>query len=134
MLVSSSMSIRERSSERAHFEILNAEHRYGTLEKHRLSYHHMYYPFKYALTSTFFSFVSAVILRNENSTIHIDAVIDPLSPSGQKLTPLLRVLQKQIQPSMRIVLNPVVSSYLLYFGSDGEGFGFCREILDAKGM
>ncbi|KAJ4784375.1 UDP-glucose:glycoprotein glucosyltransferase 1 [Rhynchospora pubera] len=78
MLVSSSMSIRERSSERAHFEVLNADH-------------------------------SAVILQNENSTIHIDAVIDPLSPSGQKLTPLLRVLQRQIQPSMRIVLNPVSS-------------------------
>ncbi|XP_078173674.1 EMS-MUTAGENIZED BRI1 SUPPRESSOR 1 [Carex rostrata] len=78
MLVSSSMSIRERSTERAHFEVLNAEH-------------------------------SAVILQNENSTIHIDAVIDPLSASGQKLTPLLRILQRQIQPSMRIVLNPVSS-------------------------
>ncbi|KAL5787384.1 hypothetical protein ACOSP7_004333 [Xanthoceras sorbifolium] len=52
---------------------------------------------------------SAVILNNENATIHIDAVIDPLSPSGQKLSPLLRVLQKYAQPSMRIVLNPLSS-------------------------
>ncbi|KAK0591027.1 hypothetical protein LWI29_034667 [Acer saccharum] len=52
---------------------------------------------------------SAVILNNENATIHIDAVIDPLTPSGQKLSPLLRVLQKYAQPSMRIVLNPLSS-------------------------
>ncbi|KAF9602136.1 hypothetical protein IFM89_025181 [Coptis chinensis] len=52
---------------------------------------------------------SAVILSNEDSSIHIDAVIDPLSPSGQKLSPLLRVLWKWIQPSMRIVLNPLSS-------------------------
>ncbi|KAK4847166.1 hypothetical protein QYF36_026505 [Acer negundo] len=51
----------------------------------------------------------AVILNNENATIHIDAVIDPLTPSGQKLSPLLRVLQKYAQPSMRIVLNPLSS-------------------------
>ncbi|CAN6287994.1 unnamed protein product [Urochloa humidicola] len=78
MLVSSSMSVRERPSERAHFEILHAEH-------------------------------SAIKLNNENSSIHIDAVIDPLSPTGQKLAPLLRILWKQIQPSMRIVLNPISS-------------------------
>lgn len=78
MLVSSSMSVRERKSERANFEILNAER-------------------------------SAVILKSENSTIHIDAVIDPLSSSGQKLSPLLRILWKYFQPSMRIVLNPISS-------------------------
>ncbi|KAL6883793.1 hypothetical protein ACP4OV_011207 [Aristida adscensionis] len=78
MLVSSSMSVRERPSERAHFEILHAEH-------------------------------SAIKLNNVNSSIHIDAVIDPLSPVGQKLSPLLRILWKQIQPSMRIVLNPISS-------------------------
>ncbi|KAK3016326.1 hypothetical protein RJ639_007306, partial [Escallonia herrerae] len=52
---------------------------------------------------------SAVILNNENSSIHIDAVIDPLSPSGQKLSSLLRILWKSIQPSMRLVLNPLSS-------------------------
>ncbi|AQK75954.1 UDP-glucose:glycoprotein glucosyltransferase [Zea mays] len=78
MLISSSMSVRERTSERAHFEILHAEH-------------------------------SAIKLNNANSSIHIDAVIDPLSPTGQKLAPLLRILWKQIQPSMRIVLNPISS-------------------------
>ncbi|KAJ8506506.1 hypothetical protein OPV22_007392 [Ensete ventricosum] len=78
MLVSSLLSTRERSSDRAHFEILNAKH-------------------------------SAVNLNTGNSSIHIDAVIDPLSPSGQKLSPLLRILWKCIQPSMRIVLNPVSS-------------------------
>ncbi|KAG1353977.1 UDP-glucose:glycoprotein glucosyltransferase [Cocos nucifera] len=52
---------------------------------------------------------SAVILNNQNSSIHIDAVVDPLSPLGQKLAPLLRILWKCIQPSMRIVLNPISS-------------------------
>lgn len=52
---------------------------------------------------------SAVILQNENSSIHIDAVIDPLSPSGQKLAALLRILSKYVQPSMRLVLNPMSS-------------------------
>ncbi|XP_058110357.1 UDP-glucose:glycoprotein glucosyltransferase isoform X2 [Magnolia sinica] len=52
---------------------------------------------------------SAVVLNSGNSSIHIDAVIDPLSPVGQKLSPLLRVLWKCIQPSMRIVLNPLSS-------------------------
>lgn len=60
--------------------------------------------------SVLFSTVhSAVVFSNENSTIHIDAVVDPLSPSGQKLSSILQVLQKYIQPSMRIVLNPLVS-------------------------
>lgn len=75
--ISSSMAAREKSSDRAHFEILNAKY-------------------------------SAVILHG-NSSIHIDAVIDPLSMSGQKLSPLLRILWKCIQPSMRIVLNPLSS-------------------------
>ena len=55
---------------------------------------------------------SAVVLNNGNSSIHVDAVVDPLSPSGQKLASLLRVLWKHIQPSMRIVLNPLVSLLL----------------------
>lgn len=57
---------------------------------------------------------SAIVFSNEKSTIHIDAVIDPLSPSGQKLSSVLRVLQKYIQPSMRIVLNPLVSLCSLF--------------------
>ncbi|KAK7247307.1 hypothetical protein RIF29_42188 [Crotalaria pallida] len=52
---------------------------------------------------------SAIILNNENSSIHIDAVLDPLSPTSQKLSGILRVLWKYIQPSMRIVLNPLSS-------------------------
>ncbi|XP_051146784.1 UDP-glucose:glycoprotein glucosyltransferase [Andrographis paniculata] len=52
---------------------------------------------------------SAVILEDKLSSIHIDAVIDPLSPSGQKLAALLRILSKYTQPSMRLVLNPVSS-------------------------
>ncbi|XP_075520697.1 UDP-glucose:glycoprotein glucosyltransferase isoform X1 [Primulina tabacum] len=78
MAISSSIATRDRSSESARFDILNAEY-------------------------------SAVILQNEFSTIHIDAVIDPLSPSGQKLSALLRMLSKFVQPSMRVVLNPVSS-------------------------
>lgn len=52
---------------------------------------------------------SAVIIDNENSSVHIDAVVDPLSATGQKVSSLLRVLRKYVQPSMRIVLNPMVS-------------------------
>jgi UDP-glucose:glycoprotein glucosyltransferase len=52
---------------------------------------------------------SAVIIDNENSSVHIDAVVDPLSAAGQKVSSLLRVLRKYVQPSMRIVLNPMVS-------------------------
>jgi UDP-glucose:glycoprotein glucosyltransferase len=55
-----------------------------------------------------FVLCSAIILNNENSSIHIDAVLDPLSPTSQKLSGILRVLWKYIQPSMRIVLNPLV--------------------------
>ncbi|CAJ1963682.1 unnamed protein product [Sphenostylis stenocarpa] len=68
MAVSSSMAMRERSSESARFEILNDQH-----------------------------------------SIHIDACLDPLSPTSQKLSGILRVLWKYIQPSMRIVLNPLSS-------------------------
>ncbi|MBA0655226.1 hypothetical protein Goklo_007730 [Gossypium klotzschianum] len=78
MFVSSSMATRDRSTESARFEILNAEY-------------------------------SAVVVNNENSSIHIDAVVDPLSPPGQKLSSLLRVLAKYAHPSMRIVLNPLGS-------------------------
>ncbi|KAM7250288.1 hypothetical protein ACFE04_022171 [Oxalis oulophora] len=52
---------------------------------------------------------SAIVLEKENSTIHIDAVLDPLSPTGQKLASLLGVLGKFVQPSLRIVLNPLSS-------------------------
>lgn len=78
LIVSSSMAMRERSSDGANFEVLNAKY-------------------------------SAVIFSNENSAVHIDAVVDPLSPSAQKLSSILRVLQKYIQPNMRIVLNPLSS-------------------------
>lgn len=56
-----------------------------------------------------FCVFSAVLLDNANASLHVDAVIDPLSPSGQKLASLLRILSKYVQPSMRIVLNPMVS-------------------------
>ncbi|RAL49511.1 hypothetical protein DM860_012944 [Cuscuta australis] len=52
---------------------------------------------------------SAVLLENENASVHIDAVIDPLSASGQKLASLLYLLSKSIHPSMRLVLNPMSS-------------------------
>ncbi|KAI3972803.1 hypothetical protein MKX01_019461 [Papaver californicum] len=78
MFVSSSMAMRERSSESARFEVLNAKY-------------------------------SAVVFNNDDASIHIDAVIDPLSPLGQRLAPLLRLLSKFVQPSMRIVLNPMSS-------------------------
>lgn len=78
MFVSSSMALRDRSSESARFEVLNAEY-------------------------------SAVVRSNENSCIHIDAIVDPLSPSGQKLSSLLQILLKCVQPSMRIILNPLSS-------------------------
>lgn len=52
---------------------------------------------------------SAVIIENENASVHIDAVVDPLSPIGQKVAALLRVLRQYIQPRMRIVLNPMSS-------------------------
>ncbi|CAA7402965.1 unnamed protein product [Spirodela intermedia] len=78
MMVSSSMSSRERSSDAARFEILSSKY-------------------------------SAIVLDNKDSSIHIDAVIDPLSHAGQKLSPLLLILQRNIHPSMRIVLNPMSS-------------------------
>lgn len=76
-------------------------------------------------TPFFFFFFSAIVLNNENSSIHIDAVIDPLSPSGQKLSSILRVLWKYIQPSMRIVLNPLVRhSFPLVYVSTHYAFVF----------
>lgn len=76
-------------------------------------------------TPFFFFFFSAIVLNNENSSIHIDAVIDPLSPSGQKLSSILRVLWKYIQPSMRIVLNPLVRhSFPLVYVSTLYAFVF----------
>lgn len=67
-------------------------------------------------TSPSLTLYSAIVLNNENSSIHIDAVIDPLSASGQKFSSILRVIQKYVHPSMRIVLNPMVSQlfYLLH--------------------
>ncbi|KVH88595.1 UDP-glucose:Glycoprotein Glucosyltransferase [Cynara cardunculus var. scolymus] len=52
---------------------------------------------------------SAVVIGGQNATIHIDAVIDPLSSSGQKISSLLRILWKCSQPSMRLVFNPMSS-------------------------
>ncbi|XP_071733652.1 UDP-glucose:glycoprotein glucosyltransferase-like [Rutidosis leptorrhynchoides] len=52
---------------------------------------------------------SAVVIGSENSTLHIDAVIDPLSSSGQKVSSLLCILSKCSQPSMRLVFNPMSS-------------------------
>lgn len=69
----------------------------------------LFFPKALTVSVLFFTVHSAVVFSNEHSTIHIDAVVDPLSPSGQKLSSILRVLQKYIQPSMRIVLNPLVS-------------------------
>jgi UDP-glucose:glycoprotein glucosyltransferase len=57
---------------------------------------------------------SAIKLNIMNSSIHIDAVIDPLSPAGQKISPLLRILWRRIRPSMRIVLNPIVCNFFPY--------------------
>lgn len=65
------------------------------------------------ILSLCYYYCSAVILGHENASIHIDAVVDPLCPLGQKLASLLRVLWKYAQPSMRIVLNPMVS-YLCF--------------------
>ncbi|KAA3463503.1 UDP-glucose:glycoprotein glucosyltransferase-like [Gossypium australe] len=90
MLISSSMATRDRSA-----EILTSLTCHPQMSTHALL------PFE--------MFPSAVILNNENSSIHIDAVVDPLSPSGQKLSSLLRVLAKYVHPSMRIVLNPMSS-------------------------
>ncbi|KAH9751405.1 UDP-glucose:glycoprotein glucosyltransferase [Citrus sinensis] len=92
LFVTSSMAMRDRSSESARFEILSAEY-------------------------------SAVVFNSENSTIHIDAVIDPLSPTGQKLSSLLRVLQRYAQPSMRIVLNPMVNSFSRFVNVSTPSFG-----------
>ncbi|KAK1430222.1 hypothetical protein QVD17_12804 [Tagetes erecta] len=78
MSITSSLSTRDKSSESARFEMLNAEH-------------------------------SAVIIGSEDSTVHIDAVIDPLSSSGQKISSLLWILWKCSQPSMRLVFNPMSS-------------------------
>lgn len=58
---------------------------------------------------------SAVTLGDENSSLHVDLVIDPLSSSGQKLASLLQILWKHVKPTMRIVLNPIVSVKSLRF-------------------
>ncbi|OMO74262.1 Glycosyl transferase, family 8 [Corchorus capsularis] len=92
MFVSSSMATRDRSTESARFEVLNAEY-------------------------------SAVVLENENSSIHIDAVVDPLSPSGQKLSSLLRLMAKYVHPSMRIVLNPLLNMPVVVTSVDNSWMG-----------
>lgn len=51
---------------------------------------------------------SAILLEGDpSSPIRIEAVVDPLSPSAQKLTSLLVLLHEWLNPSIRIVLNPV---------------------------
>ncbi|GLJ16960.1 hypothetical protein SUGI_0293070 [Cryptomeria japonica] len=52
---------------------------------------------------------SAIVKGREDANVHIDAVIDPLSSSGQKIAPLLRLLEKWFQPSLRIIMNPMSS-------------------------
>eukprot|EP00250_Pteridium_aquilinum_P011892 c20372_g1_i1 orf=227-5122(+) len=52
---------------------------------------------------------SAIIQESENATVHVDAIVDPLSSTGQKLSPLLSLLQNWFQASMRILLNPMNS-------------------------
>jgi hypothetical protein len=58
----------------------------------------------------FVIFYSAIVRDVEESPIHVDAVIDPLSATGQKLSPLLVLLQEWIKPSMRICFNPMAST------------------------
>ena len=53
---------------------------------------------------------SAIVRNVEESPIHVDAVIDPLSAVGQKLSPLLVLLQEWIKPSIRICFNPMAST------------------------
>lgn len=50
---------------------------------------------------------SAIVTHAEESPIHVDAVMDPLSSIGQRLTPLLVLLQEWIKPSLRICFNPM---------------------------
>lgn len=63
---------------------------------------------------------SAIVRDSTEANLHVDAVIDPLSATGQKITPLLVLLQDWLQLSVRIVLNPMVRSvterrvYLLF--------------------
>lgn len=51
---------------------------------------------------------SAIVLEGDPSShVSVEAVVDPLSPSAQKLTSLLVLLHEWLNPSMRIILNPV---------------------------
>jgi hypothetical protein len=51
---------------------------------------------------------SAIMLEGDpESHISIEAVIDPLSASAQKLTSLLVLLHEWLDPSIRVILNPV---------------------------
>ncbi|BFI40446.1 UDP-glucose:glycoprotein glucosyltransferase [Marchantia polymorpha subsp. ruderalis] len=50
---------------------------------------------------------SAIVREVDGAYIHVDAVIDPLSVTGQKLTPLLVLLEDWLKPSFRIVFNPM---------------------------
>jgi UDP-glucose:glycoprotein glucosyltransferase len=51
---------------------------------------------------------SAIVLEGDpESPISVEAVIDPLSASAQKLTSLLVLLHEWLSPSIRVILNPV---------------------------
>ncbi|KAL2613121.1 hypothetical protein R1flu_024813 [Riccia fluitans] len=52
---------------------------------------------------------SAFVREVDAAYIHVDAVIDPLSGTGQKITPLLVLLDDWLKPSFRIVFNPMNS-------------------------
>ncbi|KAI5067704.1 hypothetical protein GOP47_0018232 [Adiantum capillus-veneris] len=52
---------------------------------------------------------SAIIQESENAIVHVDAIVDPLSSTGQRLSPFFVLLQSWFQASMRILLNPMNS-------------------------
>ncbi|MCO5576449.1 hypothetical protein L7F22_030259 [Adiantum nelumboides] len=52
---------------------------------------------------------SAIIQEFENATVHVDAIVDPLSSIGQRLSPFFVLLQSWFKASMRILLNPMNS-------------------------
>lgn len=78
MCISSKIALRNRGSDTARFDLLQAEH-------------------------------SAIVQESENATVHVDAIVDPLSSTGQKLSPFFMLLQSWFQASMRILLNPMNS-------------------------
>ncbi|KAL3679974.1 hypothetical protein R1sor_022930 [Riccia sorocarpa] len=52
---------------------------------------------------------SAFVREVDAAYIHVDAVIDPLSGTAQRITPLLVLLDDWLKPSFRIVFNPTNS-------------------------